>query len=249
MERINFVFMHGGGQGSWVWDETIAALAAQTGNACNTLALDAPGCGTKRGRDTSAIAYEDIVNELIADIEASGLRDVILVGHSQAGTVMPRMAELRPDLFKRLIYTSCSAPRRGQTIPEMMGKSKQGENSCEVGWFVDVVTTPTNERYERIFCHDMNAEQRARLLDGMSKDCWPVSSYAHREWRRDYLKLIPASYIIFLQDRAVPPVWQQRFADRLHANHIVRIDAGHQGMMTRPQAFAEALLIEAALTN
>ena len=43
-------FVLGGGQGGWVWDETIAALKRQTSNAVRTRALDAPACGTKRGR-------------------------------------------------------------------------------------------------------------------------------------------------------------------------------------------------------
>lgn len=246
MEKSNFVFMHGGGQGGWVWDETIAALALQSGKTCNTLALDAPGCGTKRGRDTSAISYEDIIGELIGDIEAAGMRDVILVGHSQAGTVMPRMAELRPDLFKRLIYASCSSPLQGQTIIEMIGKGLQGENDNEVGWFVDL-GTPTAERYRTIFCHDMSADQSAKLLAAMSGDQWPMSSYTQRDWRYDHLAAMPTSYIVFLQDRALPVPWQRRFAERFHAGSIVDIDAGHQGMMTRPHAFAETLLIEAAI--
>ena len=44
----------------------------------------------------------------------------------------------------------------------------------------------------------------------------------------------------------LPPMWQQRFAERFHADRIVRIDAGHQVMNTRPHALAEVLLAEAA---
>ncbi|MGB8365796.1 MAG: alpha/beta fold hydrolase [Rhizomicrobium sp.] len=67
----NFVFMHGGGQGSWVWEPTIAAMGQQSvGKFGRSLALDAPGCGAKRERDTSKTSFEDIVNELISDIEA-----------------------------------------------------------------------------------------------------------------------------------------------------------------------------------
>ena len=180
MSGHNFVFMHGGGQGSWAWDETIAALALQSGGACRTLALDAPGCGTKRGRDTGAIGFDDIVAELIADIEASGMQDVILVGHSQAGSVMPRMAEQRPDLFRRLIFASCSSPLQGQTIPEMIGKGLQGAHPDEVGWYVDPATTTVEQRYRATFCHDMGEEQALRLLDAMSRDLWPMSSYTQR---------------------------------------------------------------------
>ncbi|MFD2134238.1 hypothetical protein ACFSLT_01475 [Novosphingobium resinovorum] len=39
--------------------------------------------------------------------------------------------------------------------------------------------------------------------------------------------------------------WQERFADRLHARRLHRIDAGHQVMNTRPEALAEVLLAEA----
>ena len=41
------------------------------------------------------------------------------------------------------------------------------------------------------------------------------------------------------------PLWQERFAARVHANSTPRIDAGHQVMNTRPQALAEILLVEA----
>ena len=33
MTTVSFVFLHGGGQGGWVWDETIAAMKRQSGGA------------------------------------------------------------------------------------------------------------------------------------------------------------------------------------------------------------------------
>ncbi|MCJ2178106.1 hypothetical protein [Novosphingobium album (ex Hu et al. 2023)] len=36
---VSFVFLHGGGQGSWVWDETIAAIGRQAGDAVRCDAL------------------------------------------------------------------------------------------------------------------------------------------------------------------------------------------------------------------
>ena len=57
---MDFAFLHGGGQGGWVWDETIAAMKAQSGDANRYLALDVPGCGTKRERDTASIQFDEI---------------------------------------------------------------------------------------------------------------------------------------------------------------------------------------------
>ena len=113
-KRTNFVFLHGGAQGSWVWDETIAALKASGGSAVgHCLALDIPGCGTKRDRIGETIGFNDIVDELLADIADSGVEQPVLVGHSQAGTVIPRLIEELPGRFDRAIYVTCLAPAPG----------------------------------------------------------------------------------------------------------------------------------------
>jgi pimeloyl-ACP methyl ester carboxylesterase len=50
--------------------------------------------------------------------------------------------------------------------------------------------------------------------------------------------------VIALRDRILTPPWQERFAARLGASTITRVDAGHQLLQTRPQAVAEILLAE-----
>ena len=62
ISETGFVLVHGGIQGSWVWQE------------------------------------------LIADIRQADLRDVVLVGHSQAGTIVPTMVHVAPDLFRHAVY-------------------------------------------------------------------------------------------------------------------------------------------------
>lgn len=245
MTVTNFAFVHGGGQGSWVWDETVAALQAQSGGRANCLALDVPGCGTKRMRDTSGIEFDAIVRELLADIEAAGLRDVVLVGHSQAGMVMPRMAEFAPGLFSRLIYVTCSAPPAGMTTIERMGDGLHGERDDQVGWPVDPRTTTIAERFRVMFCNDMAPAEQDAFLAKLGKDMWPMSSYAYRDWRYDHLDAMPSTFVHCMQDMSLPPVWQDRFAEAFRVGRTVHIDAGHQVMNTRPQALAEVLLAEA----
>lgn len=244
-QTTDFVFLHGGGQGGWVWDETIASLERQSGGAVRCLALDAPGCGAKRDRDTSDIAFDDIASELLADIEAAGMRDVVLVGHSQAGMELPQMAELKPDLFRRLVFVTCSAPKPGQTTLEQMGTGVHGNDPEEVGWPVDPETTTMEERFQAMFCNDMDEAATATFLGKLGKDMWPMCCYSHRDWRYDHLADMPVSYVLCLKDQSLPPEWQERFALRLHADKIVRIDAGHQVMNTRPEELAEVLLAEA----
>jgi len=242
----DFAFLHGGGQGGWVWDETIAAIAAQSGGAARCLALDAPGCGAKRGRDTSGIAFEDITRELVADIEAAGMKDVVLVGHSQAGMTLPQMAEFAPDLFRKLVFVTCSMPLPGKTTLDQMGGGMHGEKEDEVGWPVDPENSTMEERFRAMFCNDMEPAQADAFLAKLGKDMWPMSCYSYSDWRCDHLSDIPVTFVLCLQDQALTPPWQVTFSQRLHADRIVRIEAGHQVMCTRPQALAEILLAESA---
>src|SRR5262249_14036214 len=147
MAATNFAFLHGGGQGSWVWDETIAALKAQAGAGGNCLRPDAPGCGTQRGRRTAADQVRRNGPRVKPDVEAAGMSDVVLVGHSQAGMELPQMAEYAPQLFSRLIYVTCSAPPPGMTTIERMGDCVHGERDDQVGWPVDPATTTMEERF------------------------------------------------------------------------------------------------------
>lgn len=234
-----FVFLHGGGQGGWVWDETIAAITAQSGGSATCLALDGPGCGTKRGRDTGALTFDDITRELVAGIAAAGLRDVVLVGHSQAGMHMPAMLALQPGLFRRLVFVSCIAVDPGLTTIEMTGQHIHGGAHP----FNDHSLT-VRDRYRAMFCNDMGAAQAEAFLDKLGHDGWPRSCYTQTDWAYDHLAALPVSYVLCLQDTILPLAWQERFATRVHARSTPRIDAGHQAMNTRPQALAEVLLAE-----
>lgn len=242
----DFVFLHGGGQGSWVWDETIAALKAQSGDANRYLALDVPGCGVKRGRDTGEIGFADIARELVQDIETAGFRDVVLVGHSQAGTALPTIYAQRPEVFGKLVFVSCIAPDPGLTIIEMTAKRMRENGQDEGGRALTDESQPMRERYRIMFCNDMEPAETDAFLDKLGHDGWPPSSYTATDWTYDHLAAVPVSYVLCLRDAILPLEWQERFADRVHARSAPRIDAGHQVMNTRPHALAEVLLREAA---
>jgi pimeloyl-ACP methyl ester carboxylesterase len=245
---VDYVFVHGGGQGGWVWDETIAALAQQTeGRFGRALALDVPGCGAKRGRDTAHLTMDDITTELALDVERAGFRDVVLVGHSQAGTVLPGLLERKPGLFRRAVYVTCSLPLPGQSITQMMGSSVQGEVEDEVGWPADPKDGDPQGVFPLMFCNDMDQAQAAAFLARLGADAWPAQSYQASDWSFDRLGETPASFIVCLRDAALPARWQEVFAQRLKAERLVRIDAGHQVMNTRPHALAEALRCEASV--
>ena len=229
--------LHGGGQGSWVWE----SLLPHVGDA-RVIALDVPGCGTKRGRDLGNSDADDVAAELVEDIEAAGLTGVILVGHSLAGAVMPRMAVLQPALFSRLVYLTCSAPLPGVSFLQQIGSGLQGMNPEEVGWPLDPATSDPTERYRAMFCNDMRDVEADRFLARLGRDNWVGDVFLRTDHEYDHLEAIPSTYILCEQDASLPPDWQRRFAERLRCTQIVSLDAGHQAMITAPEELARLLL-------
>ncbi|GIX29671.1 MAG: esterase [Porticoccaceae bacterium] len=245
-QAADYLFLHGGGQGSWVWDDLVHALHRQApAEPGRAVRLDVPGCGTKRGRDTARLAFSEVVAELVADLDRSGLRGAVAVGHSQAGTLLPFLAARRPEAIGRLVYLACSLPLPGQTVLEMMGTGLQGAEPERVGWPAAALGATPRERDRALFCNDMTPAQAETFLDRLGADAWPAASYAETRWQLEPPPA-PAHYVICLRDRVLPVPWQERFARRLGAHRLVRLDAGHQAMLTRPHALAEILRLAAA---
>lgn len=241
--RSQFVFLHGGGQGSWVWQDLIEALVERHGIALqNMLALDAPGCGSKRGWDTTQISFSDLINALVADVESSEFDQIILVGHSQAGNVMPFMIERLGKRLRHVVYVACSIPEPHQTPIEMMGEGMHGDHSDQVGWPVDPKITPPAEQAMAMFCNDMTPDAATHFLSQLGSDMWPACSYTHRDWAIPSMHRVPATFIGCERDASLPPAWQEIFARRLGAQEMIYLDAGHQVMNTQPQQLAEQLV-------
>jgi pimeloyl-ACP methyl ester carboxylesterase len=233
----NFIFLHGGGQGSWVWKETIDALELQAAGAHGRyLALDVPGCGSKRGQLTDVLGSRDVVADLLADIDKAGFKRPILVGHSQAGTMLPLLIKERPVFFRHVVYVSCLVPAGKQNGLSWIAEMPAGDSAL-----LRNHTPGSREFFQSMFCGDMDRSYAESFLDKLGRDQWPASTYQMTGWSYAYLAGASSTYILCLRDTALPPSWQEVFAQRLQVKETVRIDAGHQVMNTRPHALAEVL--------
>jgi pimeloyl-ACP methyl ester carboxylesterase len=237
----NFALLHGGGQGSWIWQETIAALRLQAGHVpFRAEAFDLPGCGAKRGVDTSCLTNRDVAAAFAAELAASGMTDIILVGHSNAGATLPMIAETCPELVRRFVFLSCIAPAPGQTIVEVMKDVWARLGSGPPG-AQDSLALQRN-----MFCNDMTEAQIPAFLAKLGKDRWPTpQALMESDWCYDHLADKASTFVICMRDRALVPERQEEFAARFHAKKRVYLDAAHQAMTTRPQALAEILRSEA----
>ena len=200
----------------------------------------------------SALTTRDVAAAFTAELAASGLVDVVLVGHSAAGQILPIAAALRPDLIRRIVYVTCSAPPPGKSGMELFGTGEQGRRDDEIGWpGAGGLAGDPATRARLMFCNDMAQADADAFLARLGDDRWPTLAAVsdERDWPYDHLAAIPSTYIVCLRDLSLPPAWQERFAERFEARRRVQIDAGHQVMNTRPHALAEVLLAEATLDS
>lgn len=238
----DLILLHGGQHGSWCWAALIEALAQRAPSFARIITLDMPGCGTKRGRAVAELSLADIVSELNDELRDRGVQGATLLGHSIAGVLLPMMAAEDPTLFGQLIYLATAIPEQGQTIMQLLGNSRHGEREDQVGWPLDLLTTPPEEMAKAMFGAGLSEAQLAWLLAEVSQETTPPAVVVQPADRTGYPLDMPATYILTLRDDILPPVWQRRFAERLGVGAVVEIDTPHEPFVSHPQVLAEVML-------
>jgi len=137
------------------------------------------------------------------------------------------------------------APLPGQTVPQMMGNGRHGSDPKSVGYPQDPRVCPVQQQYRAMFCNDMNDAEASRFMAKLGRDRWPDQLMSESAWRYEHLQGVRSTYVLCLRDGILTVPWQETFARRFRAQRIVRIDAGHQVMNTRPHALAEVLRLDA----
>jgi pimeloyl-ACP methyl ester carboxylesterase len=240
-ERFNYAFVHGDALGGWVWTTRSRRYTDKAGVPLAAPWRSMPGMRAKRTSVTSQLTVENVATELIKEITRAGMEDVVLVGHSLGGPAIAFMAGLAPELFRRLVYVSCLIPLPGQNVAQMMGTGLHGGNPAEVGYPLDPTSNDDSDRCAATLCNDMNREQAAEFLAKLGADEWPPQTYTETEWRCAHLGQIPATYALCHAIRDFLPAGRKSLRRGSKVDEIVRVDAGHQVMNTRPEALAGAL--------
>jgi pimeloyl-ACP methyl ester carboxylesterase len=115
----NFVLIHGGIQGGWVWKRVVALLRAAGHEA---YAPTLTGCGERAHLLTRAVGLETLVQDVVNVLEYEDLRDVILVGHSYGATVITVVGDRARERISHLVYVDGSRPLPGQSMMDSWGK-------------------------------------------------------------------------------------------------------------------------------
>jgi pimeloyl-ACP methyl ester carboxylesterase len=241
----DFVFMHGGGRGGWCWEPTIEAIQQERHPAVGRLlALDMPGAGGKKDVTPEQCTMQGYVDSAVRDILAADARNIVLVGHSFAGLVMPYVVRRIPDRIKRTVFMACAVPPEGHSLRDLlalMGKVKAGTPMGSRG--------PARDHFRGEWDVARSTKRlgpdRARwLLDNLQREFAAMHPMPAEEKvvRDGFLGLRPVTWIVLTRDKSMPPAWQRRFAKWVGASELLEVEAQHDAMISRPADVADALL-------
>jgi pimeloyl-ACP methyl ester carboxylesterase len=233
-----FVLVHGGGHGGWCWQPLVRELHRRGHEA---YAPTLTGFGERSHLDTSGITFETFVQDVANVLFFEDLRDVVLVGHSMGGVVVPRVAEAAPERIAEVVWLAAVVTRDGEDL-------RQACSPLPSEWTARAVTTGP----------DGTAHTDPDLiLDAIIQDGTPEQ----RQWVRDrhvaypphalvepgrlsaFLALdLPTGYVTATEDRVLQPALCAGFADLLPGAWRAEVAAGHDCMLTQPERVADVLL-------
>jgi len=230
----NYVLIHGGSDGGFVWEE-VASLLRERGHGVRAPDLPAHGEDETPIRQISLGSYSERVCEMLDAQD----EPAILVGHSSGGIAVTQAAEHRPEKIEALVYLAAYLPQNGQSMLELVESDPEARGDGvlvheDEGWleFPEWVareafgTDVAGEVWDRYWART-RPEPLAPLVT-------PVLTTEKNFGR------LPRVYVETLRDRGVSPGLQRRMRSALPCR-VVTLDTGHMPMLSAPQQLVDLL--------
>jgi pimeloyl-ACP methyl ester carboxylesterase len=185
------------------------------------------------------VTRDDWVRSVCDDIETAGLDDVVLVGHSGAGFVIPGVAARLGGRTRGLIFVTANVPAEGRAPVEFM----RADLRARTIEHRDAIFDRTSGRTlgglrpgEPPLVTDLEVIDNGPRL-GMEA---PGPLFEPFTWN-GFPTHLPRTYIRCLRDRIIGPALVDTMVANMGGAKLVDIDAGHD-VATRSPAELSALL-------
>jgi pimeloyl-ACP methyl ester carboxylesterase len=193
------------------------------------------GFGERHHLDHGQITFDTMVTDVAAVLEFEDLHDVVLVGHSMGGVIVPRVAEVSIQRVAGVVFMAAVVLNDGETlldaVPAVSRAVTIGEDGTAVTDHALLVESLLPEA---------SPADRAWVLERHRS--YPPAALVEPGRLSKFLELgLPAGYVVATEDLLVPPTLAHTFARRLPRVTVAEVAAGHDLMLTRPEESATAL--------
>ncbi|WP_405812710.1 MULTISPECIES: alpha/beta fold hydrolase [unclassified Streptomyces] len=231
---VNFVLVAGARLGAWAWDDVVPYLRA-AGHGVYPLTLS--GLADKQGVPAGQATH---VQDIVAEVERQGLRDVVLVGHSYSGIPVGQAAERIGDRLARVVFVDSSVPTDGASFVSAWpdGGAAVEASIAENGGFWPLAPAAHFDG------EGLTGEQIARLVHGSTPH--PGATLTEPAVLSGPLGELPATYILCVMPGTEPDDAEpdDDVAELLNSKRwrLAKMDTGHWPMFSQPRELAQILL-------
>jgi pimeloyl-ACP methyl ester carboxylesterase len=113
-----FVLIHGMWHGGWCWKKVTPLLRAV---GCEVYAPTLTGLGERVHLRNQEIDLDTHIQDIVNLVIFEDLYEVILVGHSFGGTIVPAVADKIPDRTAHLVNLDGPLPENGKALKDLIG--------------------------------------------------------------------------------------------------------------------------------
>jgi pimeloyl-ACP methyl ester carboxylesterase len=230
-----FVLVAGAWHGAWCW-QRVSPLLAALGH--RVLTPELPGTGSDSG--AAAKATLESWARAIAALAATEPSPVI-VGHSRAGIVISRAAELVPEGIGRLAYLAAYLLPAGQTMAAVARADRDSlvpHNMVAASSGVTCTLRP--EIVREAFYGDCDAETAARAEAQLTPE--PLRPLVTPLKVTDArFGAVPRAYIECTRDRTLTLAAQRRMHTALPCEPVITLQSDHSPFLSHPRELAAAL--------
>jgi pimeloyl-ACP methyl ester carboxylesterase len=238
MALPGLVLVHGGAHAGDCWDLTVHEIHRLEPDL-DVLAVDMPGRRGKAG-DLRTVTIADWVDSVVADIEAAGLDDVVIVAHSLGGVSVPGVVtKLGSSRVREMVFASAFIPPDGTAVVDTLtgvfrSFARYGARTGKVGELPRSIA-------RLVFLNGVARRPREFMLSRLCAESPRVAteSVSHRDMPDD----VPRTWILTLRDRALSVKSQRRSITAIGGcQTVIPMDTCHDMMVSEPELLAEILV-------
>ncbi|MFT6582253.1 MAG: alpha/beta fold hydrolase [Alphaproteobacteria bacterium] len=228
----NFVLVHGGFQGSWIWRPTVQCLR----DAGHTVyAPTLKGCAERRHDLRPGVTVTAQAREVADMLFFEDIKDAILVGTSFGGMVISKAAELARDRVRHLVYVDALAPQPSETCADIVNRDPNTDYQR-----LELTQGPTPRDMEHRLFVDLEPELRAWAVARYTLHPNDATDALPGELDEFWAQSWDATVIRCAKSANPSEAHQRRTAEKLNgAWH--EMDAGHYPMLSDPKDLTRLL--------
>jgi pimeloyl-ACP methyl ester carboxylesterase len=238
-----YILVHGAWHGAWCWHKVLPKM---TSKGYDVMAIDLPGHGLDR-TNPEIVSFRMYVDK-VKETALSTKNNVILVGHSMAGTIIAQAAEeLGVHKVSKLIFVDAFLPKNGESVSSLarLLESEPPNNQAKIniGQGLIVNENRTTASFKKdvadiLFYHDCSRKDKEFAHNNLSVQPLAPLGEPVKVTNEIYGK-IPKYYILCTESKDLN---KKLLPARVPCEKVISIRTSHSPFFSKPGKLAKLLM-------